>query len=596
MQLFALLYVAVSVLAGLRTVSAAVREYTFQINNTVRAPDGVYREAFMVNGEDPGPAIIADEGDTIKVHVLNNLPVEISLHFHGITQTSNPWFDGVPGVSQRPIRPGRSFSYEFTTEGQYGLFWYHAHSRSYYQDGIRGSIYIRPSYGRPRPYEQITANATEIELFRSLERSPIFVNVNEWSKWTSGFIAARQDALGIDPTCSQSILVNGKGRVTCPSKEEISEAQGPARLERFKGEFDTMGCMNTSNYSPGIDHESLETPGYSKQCQLTQSDREVIHTNGSSWMLFALSNMGGDLPFAFTIDSHEMYVIAVEGAFINPQLVHQLNAPLGTRYLILVKTDKEQGVYPMRFASDSLAQVLEGVSFLSYDGEDTDLDEETEIVTERYQNIGGALLSKDYRSFNPAIAEPYDKRYRPPQGPANHTILLRTTNLEGSKWTLMENNATMPEIMEFETPLLFRTGDELINHPAVIGSQLKYGDVVDIIINNAKNGPPHPIHLHGHSFYVISSSRNTTFPYGTVEDAIKSNYSFSKAPLRDVFDYSANGHIVMRFIADNPGVWLLHCHVNAHHMGGMAVAIVEEINIARSNMVKSNMTYLRDIV
>ena len=79
----------------------------------------------VANGQFPGPLIEANWGDEISVTVTNGLEVEgTALHWHGFLQTGNPWYDGVPGVSQCPIAPGKSFTYTFRAE-LYGTSWWH---------------------------------------------------------------------------------------------------------------------------------------------------------------------------------------------------------------------------------------------------------------------------------------------------------------------------------------------------------------------------------------------------------------------------------------------------------------------------------------
>src|SRR5215831_18801131 len=77
------------------------------------------------NGSCPGPTIQVTQGDRIRIVVENRLPESTSMHWHGIEVPIEQ--DGVPWVSQRPIGPGETFTYEFTVH-QEGTFFYHAHS------------------------------------------------------------------------------------------------------------------------------------------------------------------------------------------------------------------------------------------------------------------------------------------------------------------------------------------------------------------------------------------------------------------------------------------------------------------------------------
>lgn len=97
---------------------------------------------------------------------------------------------------------------------------------------------------------------------------------------------------------------------------------------------------------------------------------------------------------------------------------------------------------------------------------------------------------------------------------------------------------------------------------------LEYDTVIEIVINNHDTGF-HPIHTHGHApqhLYRVSSGFYTP---GEV-------VATPPVPMRrDVWLVPPGGHTVSRFTANNPGVWLLHCHMEWHLLGGLAIAFVE---------------------
>ena len=99
-----------------------IREYNFTLRRAIQNIDGFDKEAIFVNDQFPGPLIEADYGDTISVTVNNEIydPGEgTAMHWHGILQKGTPWFDGTPGVTQCPIVPGASLTYEFVAD-QFG--------------------------------------------------------------------------------------------------------------------------------------------------------------------------------------------------------------------------------------------------------------------------------------------------------------------------------------------------------------------------------------------------------------------------------------------------------------------------------------------
>ena len=95
--------------------------------------DDVTVTAWTYNGTVPGPLIRVTEGDRVRVVFTNELPEATTVHFHGNTLINV--MDGVPNVTQNPIEPGETFTYEFTA-GPSGTFWYHSHLDTDIQIGL----------------------------------------------------------------------------------------------------------------------------------------------------------------------------------------------------------------------------------------------------------------------------------------------------------------------------------------------------------------------------------------------------------------------------------------------------------------------------
>ncbi|KAM0798798.1 iron transport multicopper oxidase FET3 precursor [Usnea florida] len=123
--------------------SAATVTYDFNITWVTRNPDGLLnRPVIGINGQWPIPYITATVGDRVVVNVINQLGNEsTSLHFHGLYQNGTSDMDGVTGVTQCPIQPGGSFTYNFTVD-QPGTYWYHSHEVAQYPDGLRGPLIV----------------------------------------------------------------------------------------------------------------------------------------------------------------------------------------------------------------------------------------------------------------------------------------------------------------------------------------------------------------------------------------------------------------------------------------------------------------------
>jgi hypothetical protein len=98
---------------------------------------------------------------------------------------------------------------------------------------------------------------------------------------------------------------------------------------------------------------------------------------------------------------------------------------------------------------------------------------------------------------------------------------------------------------------------------------------VRLVINNLDDGA-HPFHLHGHSFNVLSSFRaengalGSYNPYETPESDSPGQWNRERPLRKDTVSVPRKGHVVLSFVADNPGMWMLHCHMLVHMGTGMA--------------------------
>jgi len=104
---------------------------------------GVTVEAYAFNRQVPGPRIRITEGDRVRINVTNRLPEGTTVHWHGLILPNA--MDGPAEITQKPIEPGNTFSYEFTTE-QAGTYFYHTHARVDRQQslGLYGALIIDP--------------------------------------------------------------------------------------------------------------------------------------------------------------------------------------------------------------------------------------------------------------------------------------------------------------------------------------------------------------------------------------------------------------------------------------------------------------------
>jgi FtsP/CotA-like multicopper oxidase with cupredoxin domain len=123
---------------GNSQVRADTREFNLTIDEvTIKVAPDLQYQVFAFDGQVPGPLIHVKEGDDVIVHVTNNTTLSHTIHWHGQYQTNNWHMDGIPGVTQKAIDPGETFTYKFKAEKS-GSTWYHCHVNVNEHVGLRG--------------------------------------------------------------------------------------------------------------------------------------------------------------------------------------------------------------------------------------------------------------------------------------------------------------------------------------------------------------------------------------------------------------------------------------------------------------------------
>lgn len=100
---------------------------------------------------------------------------------------------------------------------------------------------------------------------------------------------------------------------------------------------------------------------------------------------------------------------------------------------------------------------------------------------------------------------------------------------------------------------------------------LKFGSVVQLVLQgtNIVSGENHPIHIHGYDFYVLAMGFGNFNP-----ETDTAKFNLIDPPLRNTVGVPVNGWAVIRFVADNPGAWFMHCHLDVHITWGLAMVFL----------------------
>jgi len=181
-------------------MNGGVKEFHLVAEPVVRemAP-GMKANLWGYNGQSPGPTIEAVEGDRVRLFVTNRLPEHTTIHWHGLLLPSG--MDGVGGLVQPQIPPGKTWVYEFDLVKS-GTFMYHPHADEMVQMamGMMGMFVVHPK--DPRRFRAdrdfvFLINAYDIDPGSFTPRINTMLDFNLWS-WNSRVFP------GIDPLVART--------------------------------------------------------------------------------------------------------------------------------------------------------------------------------------------------------------------------------------------------------------------------------------------------------------------------------------------------------------------------------------------------------
>ena len=171
-------------------MTGGVKEFHLVAQPVVReiAP-GMKANLWGYNGQSPGPTIEVVEGDPVRVYVTNKLPEHTTIHWHG--QRLPNGMDGVAGLTQPPIEPGKTFVYEFVAR-RAGTFMYHPHADETAQMamGMMGLWITHPKDPGFMPVDRDFAfllNAYDIDPGSATPRINTMLDFNLWTMNSRAF-------------------------------------------------------------------------------------------------------------------------------------------------------------------------------------------------------------------------------------------------------------------------------------------------------------------------------------------------------------------------------------------------------------------------
>ncbi|TVY18055.1 Laccase-1 [Lachnellula arida] len=524
-------------------VSRASKTITHHWNITsgFRSPDGVKKPVFLVNGLFPGPTIECRSGDRLIIHVTNSLSSGkgVSIHWHGLHMRNANSMDGAVGFTQCPIANGTTFTCEFDVgKHQAGTFWWHAHSQVQRGDGMYGGLVVH----KPSSIDN------ELGLYGS-ERE-VLLMIGDWyhrssSDVLSWYMSTR--GFGNEPV-PDSLLVNGAGKFICsmavPARPIDCVDISDENLLSILGYDDRTGLirlrvvnvgslagftigLSSGNFTPlTVDGDFLIAGSISNSVGALYPGERV------DLLLHSVVSAGNDLPqLHINLDPENF-------KYPNSALRPNQSFPLVTGAQVSSKEIKVHGTkQPMHF---DLAAATAPKTH-AYGNQFAEVAEQTILLYAKTQKL--AKLANHPTGF-------INRTSWAPQTTPPFPLL----SLPRSQW---DANQLVPWI------------------PFPAESQ----SWVEIIVNNLDDGA-HPFHLHGHDFYVLASHRSdhgwgSYSPYETSgSSSIRPKLNVANPVQKDTVSVPRRGYVVLRFQADNPGIWMFHCHILFHQASGMAMGLL----------------------
>ncbi|GKV33044.1 hypothetical protein SLEP1_g41595 [Rubroshorea leprosula] len=516
------------------SVECMVRHYKFNIVTKDATRLCSTKPIVTVNGKFPGPTLVAREDDTVLIKVVNHVKDNVTIHWHGIRQLRNGWADGPAYITQCPIQPGQSYVYNFTITGQRGTLWWHAHI-VWLRATVYGALVILPKRGVPYPFPKPHKEAVVI--------------LGEW--WKSDVAAVINEALksGSAPNVSDAHTINGRPGPTpsCPSQR-----------------------------------------GYTLQVQA-----------GKRYML-RLINAALNEELFFKIADHQLTVVEVDATYVKPFKTETIVITPGQTTNVLVEADRLTGQYMVVASPFMDAPILvdnvTATATLHYSGTLSNTAAALAIpppknatpVATNFTSALRSLNSKEYPALVPLEID--------------HSLLFTislgvnpcSTCVNGSHVVAAINNVTfdMPRMSLLQAhfsnirgvftddfpgnpPIPYNyTGTQPANFNTNNGTRLyrlAYNSTVQLVLQDTGMIAPenHPLHLHGFNFFEVGRGLGNFNPTKDPE-----KFNLVDPVERNTIGVPAGGWTAIRFRADNPGVWFMHCHLEVHTTWGLKMAFV----------------------
>ncbi|EGD74175.1 laccase 1 [Salpingoeca rosetta] len=534
------------VVAGtqLRHAVAAVVEYDLVAQYAFVETEHHPIYASSINGTVPGPELRVKRGDRLVVHLHNKFATEgVSIHWHGLEVRDAINMDGVVGLTQCAVPPGESMTYEFVITDEAGTYWYHTHAGidRVASRGLIGAFIILPADDEVDPH------------------APLY----------------DED-------------------ITLPFGDLFEEATYALFLQNSGSK------LPSSSHAP--DGTSVGTFRWWTGHVAGQPNRRfVLDVEQGKRYRLRLLNIGELYAFSVCVDNHNLTVIAADGSNTEPYEAECVQLHVAERFDVILEANQPVDNYWLRFklTEDPAQFSNELLGVVRYTGAPADASPTTTTSPRLQQKTvncfdAGATPEQapdtciPVTALNPLLSRPAMEKptafsheaefiFVPPPSFGHFTHVRDFSH--GIDNPMTQTAISSKPLLQFGTE-----GDHV--HPHINAMYFDYNQTILMYMSHHKDSTrfTHPMHLHGHKFHVVgvgyprkNGCRWTTcekLPMPSPESLLHP----SEAPLKDTVVMPAGGWVAIAFKADNPGMWLAHCHIPLHRDDGMLWTMLEAVD------------------
>ncbi|KAI1357958.1 Cupredoxin [Xylaria arbuscula] len=316
---------------------------------------------------------------------------------------------------------------------------------------------------------------------------------------------------------------------------------------------------NNTNFTPPRPESALVNEG---------SDGHIPIQAGKTYRVRVLNFSA--LTAAFVLfNAIQMHVIMIDGTYVQKQIANQLHLVAAQRYDVLITIgDSNLQNYPFLVALDTNTDFTAKHTNppIAYHTNFTG-----QLVNDPKGSLNGESTAQEFTPVDDAQLVPYDEQKA--FGPVTKQWVLDfdyCRDANGYPRACFNNQTFIDQKVPtlYSVVSLGANNTQLDAYGQVGAFTVGYNETLEIIINNHDTAI-HPFHLHGHQFQVISRPRSDGGMWkGT-------NLIPATPARRDTIAVFSNSHVVLRIVANNPGVFLLHCHIEWHVEMGLTVTLIE---------------------